>query len=121
MYLFFFSLVNVCVWEPNRLSADENVSCIGNCCCREKFCWRGGKVGGGQGGGGGWKGGKEDVDKNGCWQGIVGGGGCCEKNDSGGWGDGGSKRLLLLLLLLNSCLSCNLFNLFLIIKFGAFL
>ena len=73
--------------------------------------WKGGTVGGVGGCG-----------KNDCRQSIVGGDGCggvcCEKNDDGEGGDGGGERLLLLLLLslLNSCLSFNLFNLFLIIK-----
>ena len=40
----------------------------------------------------------------------------CEKNDGGGGGDSGGERLLLLLLISNSCLSFNLFNLFLIPK-----
>ena len=99
LFLLFFFLVNVCVWEPNGLSLGGNVGCVRNCPCREKFCWKDGKLGGGGGGGGsdggGWKGEKvgdgvgwkgEKVGgggKNGCWQGIVGGGGCgvgcCEK------------------------------------------
>ena len=53
----FFSLVNVCVWEPNGLSLGGNVGCVRNCPCREKFCWNdrklsGGGDGGGSGGGG---------------------------------------------------------------------
>ena len=124
------SLVNVCVWEPNRLSVYGNVGCVGNYRCREIFCWKDGNVVGGGGSGwkgekvddgGGWKGGKVGGGgKHGCWWGVVGGGGCgggcCEKNDSGEGGHGGDERLLLLLLLLNSCPSFNLFNLFLIIN-----
>ena len=77
----FFSLVNVCVWEPNGLLVDGYVGCVGNCCCWEKICWKHGKVGGGVGGG--LKAEKVDGGKNDCWWCIVAGGGygggCCKK------------------------------------------
>ena len=102
------------------------VGCFGNCCCWGKLSWKGGKVGGG--GGGSWKdgkaGGRGGGARNGCWRwqviggGIGGGGGCCGKNVGGDGGDSGGERLLLFLSLLNSFLSFNLFNLFLIIKYA---